>query len=288
MGQRPPRWDRLLSADITVEEWKAVASDVLDEVVDVPDAVSPDTIYALNEGKVTAIYKSRCYDDEDMLKLIRRAYRDGIEDAAKYATTDDQVISPVARLKKVVAAQRKIVDFLLTDHTERLNPILELTPRELTERIVLYFVECDITKRFYTVPGLAFYLGFPSREEFHEYIGDQNNKDSINLYILKRAMMYIESETVTDMMYGGGLMTGHKINLATNFNYSDSGKSKPAADKDSITINNNIVAMTGIPPKPESIEEWQAWYLREQQAKVAEIKQAPCGQEQDVVDIEAN
>ena len=94
-------------------------------------------------------------------------------------------------------------------------------------------------------------------------------------------MTYIESETVTDMMYGGGMMTGHKINLATNFNYSDAGKKSDSKEAPAITINNNSITMNGVPPKPETIEEWQAWYAKEQAAKAA---QAITGQ-QPVIDV---
>ena len=62
------------------------------------------------------------------------------------------------------------------------------------------------------------------------------------------------------------MMTGHKINLATNFNYSDTGK-KNETPQTQINVNNNSITMNGVPPKPETIEEWQAWYAREQAAK---------------------
>jgi hypothetical protein len=260
-GKFPPRWNRLLSAEFTVEDWNTVMAGV-DETPMEP--AEPKTLRLINEKKLIQRFKGRCYDDEDMMKLIMEAYMVGVEDANVRMNSSD-VVSPLATNRRLAQAQQRIIEFLITDHGEKVNPILHLTPRELVDRVTLYFVECDLTKRFYTVPGLAFYIGFSTREEFHEYVSQ--NPESVHAYILRRAMTYIESETVTDMMYGGGMMTGHKINLATNFNYSDAGKKSDAKDAPAITINNNSITMNGVPPKPETIEEWQAWYAKEQAAK---------------------
>lgn len=259
-GKFPPRWLRLLDAEFTTEDWGAVMAGV-DQVN--MELTSPKTLKLANEPKLKQCFKSRTYDDPEMLALIYEAYTMGAQDA-NAALLSGTVLSPLSRIKHLAEVQQRIIEFLITDHAEQVNPILHLTPRELVERVTLYFVECDLTKRFYTVPGLAFYIGFSTREEFHEYV--QNNQDSIHAYIIRRAMTYIESETVTDMMYGGGMMTGHKINLATNFNYSDTGK-KNEAPQTQINVNNNSITMNGVPPKPETIEEWQAWYAREQAAK---------------------
>ena len=267
-GKFPPRWNRLLSAEFTVEDWNTVMAGV-DETPMEP--AEPKTLRLINEKKLIQRFKGRCYDDEDMMKLIMEAYMVGVDDANVRMNSSD-VVSPLATNRRLAQVQQRIIEFLITDHEEKVNPILHLTPRELVDRVTLYFVECDLTKRFYTVPGLAFYIGFSTREEFHEYVSQ--NPESIHAYILRRAMTYIESETVTDMMYGGGMMTGHKINLATNFNYSDAGK-KSEAPQTQINVNNNSITMNGVPPKPESIEEWQQWYAREQAAKAAPASQQP-------------
>lgn len=263
VGQRPPRWERLLGADLTTEDWKLALKDT-NEIVDKPISVA--SLLLLNEQNVKNEFYGRCYEDDDTIKLILEAYKRGLGDSYKESTKQEGV-APLMQAKRVIEAQRKIIEFLLKDHEEELNPVMSITPRELVDRITLYFIECDLTKRFYTVPGLAFYIGFPTREDFLDYV--QTKSDSVNVFILKRALTYIESETVTDMMYGGGLMTGHKINLATNFNYADTGKKGEQKEQTGVTINNNVISMNGVPPKPESIEEWQAWYVKEQNAKLS-------------------
>lgn len=274
-GKFPPRWIRLLGAEFTTEDWTLMLKGVDDVAMELPN---PKTLKLANEPKLNQCFKSRVYDDPEMLALIHEAYMMGVEDASR-TMNSNTCLSPLAKMKGLVDIQAKVIDFLLEDHYEQVNPILHLTPRELVDRVTLYFIECDLTKRFYTVPGLAFYIGFSTREEFHDYV--QNNPESVHAYIIRRAMTYIESETVTDMMYGGGMMTGHKINLATNFNYSDAGKKSDSKEVPAITINNNSITMNGVPPKPETIEEWQAWYAKEQAAKAA---QAITGQ-QPAIDV---
>ena len=262
VGQLPPRWNRLLSSEFTIEDWKIMEKGPEECKTELP---SPKTLKMANEPKLNQRFKSAVYDDEETLALIHEAYCMGVQDA-NTTLTSNSCLSPISQMKNLADIQRRVIEFLLEDYGEQINPILHLTPRELVERVTLYFIECDLTKKFYTVPGLAFYIGFSTRDEFHEYVSQ--NPDSILAYILRRAMTYIESETVTDMMYGGGMMTGHKINLATNFNYSDAGRKNETKDSSpAITINNNSITMQGVPPKPESIEEWQAWYVKEQAAK---------------------
>lgn len=264
LGQKlPPRWQRLLGADLTVDDWKLV-----DEAEVMNCEIKPlgvATVKFRNETKIDKFFKSRVYDDEDMMKLIISAYTMGVEDSNDMNFGTEASFSVIEKMKDVIKSQRKIIEFLLGDFEEKINPILHLDPREMVDRITQYFIECDITKRFYTVPGLAFTIGFSTREELLEYV--TANPESIHAYILRRALTYIESETVTDMMYGGGLMTGHKINLATNFNYSDAGKKGSSEPAPSVVVNNNSITMNGLPPKPESIEEWQEWYAKEQAAK---------------------
>ena len=263
VGQRPPRWENLLSADFTVEQWKNVQVEVEDLV---PDQIcEPGALLSIRKKAVELEFWKRTYEDEDMMKLIFEAYKMGAADAKKNIAECNHG-SFMEKVKEIIDTQRKIIDFLITDNEEKVNPVLSLTPRELVERITLYFIECDLVKKFYTVPGLAFYIGFSSREDFMDYIND--NPDSIHLHIITRAMTYIEAERVADMLYGGGLMAGHKLDLATNFNYNDAGKkSEGQAPQTNITVNNNTLSMETAAPKAQSIEEWQAWYKKEQAKK---------------------
>lgn len=273
VGQMPKAWEKLLGAEFTVEEWKLMQRSVDDLLEGTGACSSPKILLNMNEPKLKHDFFKRCYEDEDTMKLIAEAYVRGATDA--YHMVGSQGPQSITKkVKELVEVQKRIIEFLIEDYTEAINPILSLTPRELVDRVTLYFVECDLTKRFYTVPGLVFYIGFATREEFFDYMKEHG--DSIHAYILKRAMTYIEAERVTDMLYGGGLMAGHKIDLATNFNYNDAGKKgeSPSSQTNNITVNNNTLSMETAPPRPVSLEDWQKQYNLNAMAKKQDAQEA--------------
>jgi len=272
-AKMPPRWERLLSAEFTTCDWNLVMQALPEEAVR-ENLSDPKTVLNLHEHRLKSLFWKRIYEDQDMFRIIKEAYMLGVEHANDGATGQG-VGTLAATARNIVNAQRKIIDFLIQDHEERINPILTLTPRELVERVTMYFVECDLVKRFYTVPGLAFYIGFATRDDFFAYL--EHNPDSILTYIIKRAVTFIEAERVTDMLYGGGLMAGHKIDLATNFNYNDAGKKSdsPPASQTNITVNNNTISLDSAPPKPKDLNEWYSWYVAEGERKKALAEQPP-------------
>lgn len=265
----PPRWERLLSHDFTTEEWATISKPIED--VAIKEDIRPDTLLALDQTFVKLNFYSKCYGDEDTERLVANAYKRGAE--RMKAHLDSSGIDSVgSQYRRAIEIHRSFIEFLLEDHKEKVNPVISLTPAQLIERVVQYFVRCDLEKRFYTVPGLAFYIGFCSRDEMFEYLNSDSN--SANVYVIKRAMMHIEAERVVDMLYGGGMMAGHKLDLATNFNYNDAGKKgndQPAPTN--ITVNNNTLSLAGSPPKPESVEEWQSWYEKNERAKLEAAKE---------------
>ena len=258
VSQLPERWQRLLGAEFSVDQWKLMGADT-DDLVNL-SPVEPRTLAFADESLIRSVFYQRCYEDDETMKLIKEAYMMGAQ-AANTAMTSTGPMSSVTKVKELVETQRRVIEFLLEDFSEQINPVLHLTPRELVERITLYFIECDLLKRFYTVPGLAFHIGFASREEFLAYVNE--TEPTIHTHIIKRAMMHIESERVTDMLYGGGLMAGHKLDLATNFNYNDAGKKggESPQSQTNITVNNNTLNMDSAPPKFTTIEEWQKSYM---------------------------
>lgn len=269
VGQLPPRWRNLLGHGFTTFDFKALDMPV-EEVANLGE-FKPETLYKMHEHRIHREFYARTYEDDETMKLVVEAYKLGAKEAIEFQNSD--ALGPIQKLKAMVESHRAMIDFLITDNEEKANLVLTLTPRELVDRITLYFIECDLIKRFYTVPGLAFYIGFASRDDFQEYI--ENNPESIHVYIIKRALTYIEAERVTDMLYGGGLMAGHKLDLATNFNYNDAGKKNESSQSPTnITVNNNTLSMQSAPPKAESIEEWQAWYVQEQAARKKAIEQS--------------
>lgn len=268
VAQRPPRWERLLSAEFTTKDWNLVVKILPKDVVKA-ELPSPSELLRRNKEDVRRRFWAKTYEDEDVMKLINEAYQLGVEDANKNIEAGGTT-SFVTQAMDVIEAQRRIIDFLIMDHEERIDPILTLTPRELVERVTLYFVECDLVKRFYTVPGLSFYVGFATRDDFFKYI--EANPESVHAYILKRAVTFIEAERVTDMLYGGGMMAGHKLDLATNFNYNDAGKkSDSGTQAPTININNNLVSLDSLPPKAKDLNEWYSWYAAEQERKALDV-----------------
>lgn len=262
VSQRPPLWHHLLGQEFTVDDWEMVTQGL--EVVQehVLEPVNPVAVAKMNEHRVKAQFYTRCYEDDEMMKLIQEAYAQGVERGVAEASGKN---SPPEKLKAILEIQQRIIDFMLVDLTEQVDPVITLSPRDLVDRVTMYFVECDLVKKFYTVPGLAFYLGFANRDEFFSYI--DKNKNSILVYILKRAITYIEAERLVDMMYGGGMMAGHKLDLATNFNYNDAGKKSEApVSQTNITVNNNKLNMGGMPPRPKDMVEWQSWYTDHKKA----------------------
>lgn len=279
----PARWQRLLGMEFSADEWKLVMIGAEETVSISP--MEPAALLASVEGRVKQSFWRRCYEDEDTMRLIFEAYKMGAADA-NAATFSTGILSPLARIKDLASAQSKIIEFLLADYKETINPIIELSPKELVDHILCYFLECDALKRFYTVPGLAFHIGFASREEFFEYLG--SDEQTINIHIIKRALMHIEAERITDMLYGGGMMAGHKLDLATNFNYNDAGKKNEGSSTQqapSVVVNNNILSMNTAPPKFESLEDWQRSYMENMAAK-AQPKALDIGDGQAPVDIE--
>ena len=88
----------------------------------------------------------------------------------------------------------------------------------LERNILAYFSECDLTepKRPYTVPGLAYFLGFESRHSIQDY--KDNPKFSPTI---KKALGRIETQRVENLVNGRGSAPGCIFDLKNNFGYQD-------------------------------------------------------------------
>lgn len=262
--QLPPElWKRILDDELTIEEWRAAFVDDSDPrvVVSIEDA---QPVFNAGKDRVRSLLFKRTYEDEDMMRLVLEGYRMGVEDGLKHQGGAEAM---TGFLSGTIMAMRKVIGFLMQDFNKIPTPIHELCAAEVLDRIVDYFDECQVTLKGATLSGLAFRLGFAARMEMIEYIKEHN--DTIS-YLMKRAITYIETDRMTDMLKGTGLMVGHKIDLATNFNYQDtSGKGGKAEQPLSVVVNNNNISMNGAPPKAQSMEEWQQWYLEEEARRKA-------------------
>lgn len=68
------------------------------------------------------------------------------------------------------------------------RPALFESPEELETQIQNYISECQDVHNNATITGLAYYLGFESRQSFYDY-----EKHEEFSYIIKRARLYVES-----------------------------------------------------------------------------------------------
>jgi len=105
-------------------------------------------------------------------------------------------------------------------------------PAEMQSLIDAYFAECDakiatiVTKQGnvvtvprpepYTIPGLAYALGFSSRQTLLNYEGKPEFMDT-----LKRAKLYIERQRASSLVTGTTNPAGGIFDLKNNFGWKD-------------------------------------------------------------------
>jgi len=262
----PSRWQKLLDPDFSVDDLRAVMNEDYDPMELAPLPTSKQVLDAESD-RLRKEFWTATYEDEDTMRLVQRGFERGVEAAFLHVGPGADIAGLRSKLLKDC---RNVIVFLMQNFKESLSKFAELTPYELVDRITLYFIECDLTKKFYTVPGMAFYIGFTKSDEMFEYI--KSSEGSVNAFVIQRAVTFIESERVTDMLYGGGLMAGHKLDLAHNFGYR--GENCVKKDTPDIVVNNDNrqITMENTPPKPQTMEEWQSWYMNEQDRKKAEVE----------------
>ena len=69
-----------------------------------------------------------------------------------------------------------------------------------------------------TIPGLAYHLGFKSRQSMWDYEHEHNNKTIA--YIITRARLAIETDNVEKGLTGQYESKTNNLNLAANYGYS--------------------------------------------------------------------
>lgn len=93
---------------------------------------------------------------------------------------------------------------------ERGRPPMFTDPKEMQDLISKFFLE---ESKHITISGLAYYLGFESRQSFYDY---EKNPDFS--YTIKRARLFIENEYEKLLLSGN--VTG-AIFALKNFGWSD-------------------------------------------------------------------
>lgn len=91
-----------------------------------------------------------------------------------------------------------------------------LTPEEFELKASEYFAECRATERRPTIAGLAYELGFSSRQSMHDY-----KKDPAYERCIGRAYLFIEDYVSDAMLDKERSTTGHIFYLKSVFGYED-------------------------------------------------------------------
>lgn len=176
--------------------------------------------------------------------------------------------------QQIVACQ-KVIALLLEDTSQKISAVETLNALQITERVTSYFEECDKTYRSYTVPGLAYAIGFINRKQLVKFV--EENIETLPGYVIARALMRIEEQRNIEILAGNGMMTGHKLDLATNFEWNDAKQKSSKEEEKPTQITQNIINYNSLPPTQMSVEEWQAKFLQQQKTKDQEVIELPPG-----------
>ena len=252
-----PEWEALLGTEIKLSDVEDVLTHK-SEAVDTPAPFPAEQVLSLNKHILRDTFYSRVYEDDDVMKLIHKAFVMGVEAARN--TGSLQAMDPTISTSAMFAKAQAVIRQLLASPPLPVNDYLDLNPRALVAAISEYFKTTTAAQKNYTLPGLAFALGFESRASLLDFI--TNNKGTYHAYVLRRAITFIEGDRLDDMLSKSGPMVGHRLDMATNFDYSDTNKNSASApsskDQDALpTMNVNI---TTIAPQFTSLEDWQRAY----------------------------
>lgn len=96
------------------------------------------------------------------------------------------------------------------------RPLKYKTAEELEAAINEYFTDCDVREVPYTIPGMAYALGFSDRHALLHYAGRD-----VFCATIKKARSRIERQRVENLIAGRGSTPGQIFDLKNNFGYLD-------------------------------------------------------------------
>jgi len=85
------------------------------------------------------------------------------------------------------------------------KPPLYGTPEALETAITDYFEYCSVQHKVPTVAGMAYHLGFESRQSMYDY---ENRDTAGGAYLIKKARTYMESDLAQRAILGKGSIPG--------------------------------------------------------------------------------
>lgn len=89
-------------------------------------------------------------------------------------------------------------------------------PEAMQEMIDSYFNLCDLSQRPYTIPGLAYHLGFSSRQVLWDYEQNPRFHDTV-----KRAKLRVEGQRNEQLLSNKTSAPGAIFDLKNNFGWQD-------------------------------------------------------------------
>jgi len=150
-------------------------------------------------------------------------------------------------------------------------------PHYLWQRCKDYFDQCYQEGVVYTVPELAYHLGFISRQAIFHY---EKRKDNCGK-VIRAAKLKIEGQRNRQVVEGQGYMAGRIFDLKCNFGYSDQpGGADKTGDQPNpqLNVQQNFY---GMPPQPASLEEWTKNYQKMMKSPDTQEKIEPPSEEED-------
>lgn len=158
-----------------------------------------------------------------------------------------------------------------------------LDPQYLWDKCKEYFDRCDSQGYSYTIPDLAFYLGFISRQALFHYLkrGDNCSK------VIRAARLKIEAQRNRQVVDGQGHVAGRIFDLKCNFGYNEMGQDEGGNFEGAQPQMNVQQNFYGLPPQPATLEEWTQQYqkLMQGQQKSQLATQTEQSDDASVIDV---
>lgn len=253
------RIQSLLSPDCSI-------TDIENALKDLPQAevsINPKLVYSLDGGFTKLVDDAKLEHGDNIETLLKTVFMRGIERGLAASKQD----SPTENLRTQILAAQKLISVLIQDTEQFISVVESLTLAEVIEKITFYFNKCEEKKISYTVPGLAYEIGFVHRQHLLDFIKEK--QDSLVGYVIARALMKIEEQRNMEIISGNGIMAGHKLDLATNFDWNDAKqKSTKEESKSSPQLTQNIVNYNSLPPATITVEDWEKTYISKAKEKL--------------------
>lgn len=131
------------------------------------------------------------------------------------------------------------------------------SPEAMQAQIDDYFASCDAEQRPYSIPGLAYHLGFSSRGSLYDY-EHRNANNAAFSDTIKKARLRIEVQRAEMLVTCKGNPAGIIFDLKANFGWKDQQSIEVTGPEDGpLQLTSGLA---GMPPRPKSMEEWTRWY----------------------------